>query len=415
MVGLGYIGLPTAALMASHGNEVVGMDIRKAVLDDIKRTGGPSEEPGLAKLVKGVLKDGSLRLSLKPEKADAFILCLPTPVNEDKTADLSYVVKATKSILPFIRKGNLVVLESTVPPGTTDKVVANLVSSKGLNPRRDVDIAHAPERVLPGKILDELVNVDRVMGGLTPRATERVRKLYSSYVRGKIMLTDATTAEFVKLIENSYRDVNIAFANELAILSDILGINVWEAIEIANHHPRVNIHRPGPGVGGHCIAVDPYFLVEIGEGRAELMSQARAINSHMPEFVVANAQKLLGTLRGKRIAVLGIAYKGNVGDPRESPALDIVKLLEAKGAEVSAHDPHVKHSPIKLSSLDDAVEGADLVIAVTDHREFQEMDPRKLSKLVKGKVVMDTRRMLDRKRWTAAGWKFVCLGDSKKR
>ena len=415
VVGLGYIGLPTAALMASHGNIVVGVDISKRAIEDIRRTGGPAEEPGLQKLVKGVLKDGSLRLSLKPEKSDAFILCLPTPVNEDKTADLSYVVAATKSILPFVKKGNLVVLESTVPPGTTEKVVAKLVKAKGLDPRKDVDLAHAPERVLPGKLLDELVNVDRVMGGLTDRATERVRKLYSSYVKGKIMLTDATTAEFVKLIENSYRDVNIAFANELAILSEMLAINVWEAIEIANHHPRVDIHRPGPGVGGHCIAVDPYFLVEIGEGRAELMAQARAINSHMPQHVVAKAERLLGRLKGKKVAVLGIAYKGNVGDPRESPALDVIQLLESKGAKWAAYDPHVKYSPLKLSALEAALKGADLTILITDHREFLELEPKELGNLVKGRLILDTRRMLDRAKWTSAGWRVVCLGDSKKR
>jgi UDP-N-acetyl-D-mannosaminuronic acid dehydrogenase len=413
VIGLGYIGLPTAALMARNGNEVVGVDTSKDALARIRKSGGPTEEPGLAKLVNKVLADGSLRLSGKPERADAFILCLPTPVNDDTTADLTYVEKATKSILPYVGKGNLVVLESTVPPGATEKVVGKLLAKAGLNPRTDVDVAHAPERVLPGKIMEELVNLDRVMGGLTPRATERVSKLYASFVKGKMMLTDATTAEFVKLIENSYRDVNIAFANELATLAELLGIDVWEAIGIANHHPRVNIHRPGPGVGGHCIAVDPYFLIEIAGGRAKLMAQARQTNSSMPAFVVARAEKMLGSLKGKRVAVLGIAYKGNVGDPRESPSLEVLAQLERRGAKCAAHDPYVTKTPVKLVSLDVAVKGADLVVIATDHRDYISLDPRRLGKLVKGKRILDTRHILDGGAWEKAGWEVAFLGNGK--
>jgi UDP-N-acetyl-D-mannosaminuronic acid dehydrogenase len=413
VIGLGYIGLPTAALLASHGNSVVGVDIDKKTIEGVRKNGGPSEEPGLAKLVKGVLADGDLKLSTKPERADAFILCLPTPVNEDRTADLAYVEKATASILPYVKRGDLVVLESTVPPGTTERLVGEMLKGRGLDPYEDVDVAHAPERVLPGKIIDELVNLDRVVGGLTDRATERVRSLYSSFVRGKIMSTDATTAEFVKLIENSYRDVNIAFANELAILCERLGIDVWEAVSIANHHPRVNIHRPGPGVGGHCIAVDPYFLVEISGGDAKLMSQARAVNSGMPAFVVRRLEGLLGRLKGKRIGILGMAYKGNVGDPRESPSLEIIELLEAKGAACRVHDPLVTRPPVKLSTLDETAKGADALILVTDHRDFARIDPEKMAKLARGKVVLDTRSFLDGGRWKAAGWAYHRLGDRK--
>ena len=261
------------------------------------------------------------------------------------------------------------------------------------------------------KLLHELVNLDRVMGGLTPRATERVKAFYSTFVKGKILATDATTAEFVKLIENSYRDVNIAFANELAILSEKLGINVWEAISIANHHPRVNIHNPGPGVGGHCIAVDPYFLVEIGHGKAELMEQARAINAHMPEFVVARAQEILGDLRGRIIAILGIAYKANVGDCRESPALDIIRILMGMGAKVMAHDPLVTNSPVPLNSLGEVLEGAELLILVTDHSDYLGLDPEVLK--VPERRILDTRHILDREKWEKAGWEFHLLGDRK--
>jgi UDP-N-acetyl-D-mannosaminuronic acid dehydrogenase len=411
VIGLGYIGLPTAAMFASNGHKVVGVDTDVDVLEDIKQRGAPSEEPGLPELVQEVITTGKLTLSPRPETSDVFIICLPTPVLEDKTPDLSFVEKGMEAILDVLKKGDMVILESTVPPGTTAVMLADMMKQVGLDPNEDIDLAFAPERVIPGNILEELRNLDRVMGGLTSRAAERARDLYKCFVKGEIFLTDATTAEFVKLVENSYRDVNIAFANELAILSKDFGVNVWEAIEIANKHPRVNIHRPGPGVGGHCIAVDPYFIIDRAGGKARILSTARVVNASMPDFVVDQVEQMLNGLSGKNIALLGIAYKGNVGDPRESPAIDIIKGLESRGARWKAHDPHVTDSPIDLTSLEDTLRHSDLVIITTDHQAFERLDPVELGKLVSQKKVFDTRNILDRTKWQNAGWVVSYIGD----
>jgi UDP-N-acetyl-D-mannosaminuronic acid dehydrogenase len=284
-----------------------------------------------------------------------------------------------------------------------------MIAQKGLDPRDDVDISFAPERVIPGNILHELKTLDRVIGGLTERAAERARALYATFVEGDILLTDATTAEFVKLVENSFRDVNIALANELAVLSRDLGIDIWEVIAIANRHPRVTIHRPGPGVGGHCIAVDPYFIIERSDGKARMLMKAREVNSSMPEHVVSLAESMIGNLNGRMVAVLGIAYKANVGDPRESPSLAVIRLLEERGAAWKAHDPYVKDSPVQISGLEESLQGANLVIITTDHEVFGELKPDELGQLVADKNILDTRNVLDRKAWADAGWHFTHL------
>lgn len=411
VIGLGYIGLPTAAILAKNGHQVLGMDVKPEVLDFVREKGAPREEPGLADLVLEVLENGSLRLASSAESSDVFILCLPTPINQDKTPDLGYVKKGMASILNVLKKGDMVILESTVPPGTTGGLVADIIREAGLE---DIDLAFAPERVIPGNILKEIQELDRVMGGLTSRASERARELYSCFVKGKIYLTDATTAEFVKLVENSYRDVNIAFANELARLAPELGIDIWEAIDIANKHPRVNIHTPGPGVGGHCIAVDPYFIIDkVGREKARFLSLARDVNSSMPLEVVDRLEQALGSLDGKKIAILGIAYKGNVGDPRESPALDVIRLLESRGAECHAHDPFVTDSPVPLLGLNEALEGSDAIVITTNHDAFGDMDPQSIGQVVSKKVIFDTRNIIDRKKWSNAGWKILILGSGK--
>jgi len=409
VIGLGYIGLPTAAILARNGHVVTGTDIDETLLDDIRQRGAPAEEPGLAELVMGVIDDGTLTLSTTAKEAETFILCLPTPIKNDKTADMSFVESGMDAILTVLKKGDMVILESTVPPGTTAGIVASKVESIGLDPLDDVDLAFAPERVIPGNILHELRSLDRVMGGLTEKAAERAKGLYSSFVTGDILLTDATTAEFVKLVENSYRDVNIAFANELATLAHNLDVDVWEAIGIANRHPRVNIHRPGPGVGGHCIAVDPYFIIEKANGMAKMLSSAREVNADMPARVVARIRNIVGELSGKTIAVLGLAYKGNVGDTRESPALDIITLLQKEGVVCKVHDPYVTRSPIELSGLEESVANADLVLVATDHKVFRDIDPSTLGSLVRTKTIFDTRNILDKQKWEEAGWSFSVL------
>ncbi len=413
VIGMGYIGLPTAAILAKNGHEVLGVDVKPEILEFILDKGAPPEEPGLAEFVMEVLENGSLKLASAPEKSDVFILCLPTPINADKSPDLSYVEKGMASILTVLQDGNMVILESTVPPGTTGGLVADLVKEKNL---QNIDLAVAPERVIPGNILNELQNLDRVMGGLTPQASERAKELYSCFVKGQIHITDATTAEFVKLVENSYRDVNIAFANELARLAPELGINIWEAIDIVNRHPRVNIHAPGPGVGGHCIAVDPYFIIDkVGVEKARFLSLARDVNSSMPQEVVSRLEQEMGTLAGKNIAILGTAYKANVGDPRESPAIDIIGLLKKAGAKTLAHDPFVKQSDseVPLNGLDETLKGADAIIVTTNHSAFEKIEPNYAGQLVAGKLIFDTKNIINPQVWKNAGWKVLILGSGK--
>ena len=413
VIGLGYIGLPTAAILANKGHNVAGMDVSPHVLEDIEKRGATPEEPGLAQLVLGELESGRLTLSDKPETADVFIICLPTPILPNKKADMSYVEKGVKSILPFLQKGNMVILESTVPPRTTSGLVAGMVRDIGLDPENDLDLAFAPERVIPGNILVELSTLDRVIGGLTPRAADRAKELYSCFVTGEMVITDSTTAEFVKLVENSYRDVNIAFANELAQLSYDFGIDVRDAIEIANRHPRVNILQPGPGVGGHCIAVDPYFIIDGAPEAARMLALARVINTEMPDLVVKTLKDMLGSLQNKTIAILGLAYKADVGDCRESPSLEVMRILESGGAKCKAHDPYVKNSGLELYDLAGAMEDADAVLVTTGHSDFKDIDPKMMLEKSRGNSILDTRRVLDRKTWAEAGWDFRYLGDGR--
>jgi len=414
IIGMGYIGLPTAAIFASKGHQVVGTDVNTELLEFIREKGAPPEEPGLSDIVLSALSNGSLTLMNSPQNADILILCLPTPITHEKKPDLSFVEKGMNSLLPILKKGDMIILESTVPPGTTAGLISNMVRKKGFDPVEDVDLVFAPERVIPGNILKEIQNLDRVMGGLTERASERARELYSCFVNGQIYLTDATTAEFVKLVENSYRDVNIAFANELAKFSPELGIDIWEAIDIANKHPRVNIHTPGPGVGGHCIAVDPYFIIDkVGKEKAQFLSLARSVNTSMPEEVVSILQKKLENLEGKKVSILGVAYKGNVGDSRESPSLDIIRLLDEKGTEIKVHDPFVENTTLNLMDLEEVVSDSEAVIITTNHDIFKNIEPDSIAQLVSQKFIFDTKNIIDRKKWVNAGWEVLILGSGK--
>jgi UDP-N-acetyl-D-mannosaminuronic acid dehydrogenase len=399
------------------------------------------QEPGLKTLVQAALKSGNLRVASKPEIADVFIIAVPTPLREgtgkqgskgaegnvalQKKANLDYVIAAAESIVPYLRPGNLVVLESTVPPRTTVEVLVPILERSGLGVSRCEEnyspqhpgttesllyVAYCPERVLPGRILEELVHNNRVIGGVDRTSAEMAKELYASFVEGEIFLTDATTAELVKLMENSYRDVNIALANEFALVAEQLGINVWEAIELANRHPRVNILKPGPGVGGHCIAVDPWFIVQVAPEVTSLIQTARRVNDSMPLHVVELVKRALAEHktgdRGQetvdktpssvsrpqsaRIACLGLAYKARVDDIRESPAIKVVELLRAEGFQVRAYDPHVQMGkvPEQVDSLEAALDGADVVVILTDHPEFRELELR-------GYVIVDTRNVLD--------------------
>lgn len=416
VVGLGYIGLPTASMFASNGFQVIGVDVNPTIVDIINRGQIHIQEPGLKTVVAAAIGSGNLKASLTPSKADVFILAVPTPFTGAKKPDLSYVESATRSILPFVEKGNLVILESTSPPGTTQDVVARILMEAGFDVAGgEVHVAHCPERVLPGRILKELVGNDRIIGGITRASAEMARDLYASFVEGAIHLTDATTAEMVKLMENTFRDVNIALANELALMAEKAGISAWEVIRLANLHPRVNLHRPGPGVGGHCISVDPWFLIDSFPAIANLARQARNTNDQMPLLVAERTLGLLEGISDPRVAVLGLAYKGNVDDVRESPANEIVEVLLRRGVEVRSYDPHVREWTHDLLSLEATLGGADLVLLLTDHAEFKYLNPASLGSLLRRRVVFDTRSFLDLALWQEAGFETHLLGQGSAR
>ncbi len=349
VLGMGYIGLPTASTFAANGVQVLGVDILPNVIETLKKGDIHIHEPGLREQFQSALRTGRLTFATAPETADAYIIAVPTPFHEGeygelndvkfKKADMRAVISAAESIVPHLRKGSLVVLESTSPPRTTVDLVRPILERTGLKAGVDFHLAYSPERVLPGQILRELIENARVIGGVTPESASAGRDLYATFVKGQIILTDATTAEMVKLMENTTRDVNIALANEFSRLAERFGVDVWEAISIASLHPRVKILSPGPGVGGHCISVDPWFLVESAPDITPLIYNARNVNDGQPHFVVDLVRKALGSLQGKRIAALGLAYKPDVDDLRESPAAEVVHLLQKEGALVKAFEP----------------------------------------------------------------------------
>jgi UDP-N-acetyl-D-mannosaminuronic acid dehydrogenase len=414
VVGLGYIGLPTAVMFAQAGLDVVGTDVNRQLIDNLRNGKHQIWEPGLGELLAQAMTSGKLRVEHAPESAEAFLLCVPTPVAPGLKADLSYVEAATRSVVPYLRAENLIVLESTVPPGATDVVVANIVREAGWDPNVNLHLAHCPERVLPGNIVHELVYNSRCVGGMTEAAAILAKELYASFVKGPLIVTDSRTAEISKLMENTYRDVNIALANEFARICAKTGINVWEAIRLANEHPRVNILRPGPGVGGHCIAVDPYFIIEQCPEEARIISLAREINSSMPEYVLDLVSAQLGASPAGKVSVLGLAYKANSDDLRESPAIEITKALIERGYRVQAFEPMVRpqHS-WQVNSLEECVTESSILVVLTDHEQFKTITPAMVKPLMRDLAVVDTRALWDRSEWVAAGFDFVTLGDGK--
>jgi UDP-N-acetyl-D-mannosaminuronic acid dehydrogenase len=405
VVGLGYIGLPTAAVFAENGLEVLGVDVNPAVIASINAGRPHFGEPNLDALVRRVVEGGKLRAGLEIAPADAFIIAVPTPLRghgASATPDVSYVENAARAVAPVLAAGNLVILESTSPVGTTERMAAilaelrpDLTFPQQKGEMAEIQVAHCPERVLPGRILEEVVNNPRVIGGMTRRCAQRALALYRMVVRGECRVTTARTAELAKLTENAYRDVNIAFANELSFICDKLKINVWDLIAMANLHPRVNILSPGPGVGGHCIAVDPWFIVATNPDEAKLIRAAREINDAKPDYVVAKVRERAAALKRPVIACLGLAYKKDVDDLRESPAVEIVrKLAEAKLGELLVVEPHIGRLPAELSGLglelhdfDAALEQANLVLLLVDHQGFLQVD----RDVLKDKFVIDTR------------------------
>jgi len=391
VIGLGYIGLPTASFLGTKGYQVTGVDVSPSVVDTINQGKIHIVEPDLDILVKSAVNSGQLKASLEPVAADIFIIAVPTPFKDDHQPDLSYVETATKMIAPLIRPGNLVILESTSPVGTTDRV-AELLAEAGHNTHDDIYVAHCPERVLPGRILIELVQNDRIVGGINAKSTEVAVEFYQAFVSGEVLGTSARTAELSKLTENAFRDVNIAFANELSMICEKEKIDTWELISLANRHPRVNILQPGPGVGGHCIAVDPWFIIARAGESARLIKTAREVNDAKPNWVLGKVQEKAQRFKNPTIACLGLAFKADVDDCRESPALDIVRrLIEQNIAEVIICEPNLQsHSEFELVSLEQAVSKADIILLLVDHKPFKVMTAAQLS----DKVVIDTRGII---------------------
>lgn len=391
VLGLGYIGLPTASVLATKGFHVFGTDVRREVVETINQGKIHIEEPDLDILVRSAVNSGQLKAGHEPTPADVFIICVPTPVRSDHSPDLSYIEQACQAIRPHVQAGNLIILESTSPPKTTEQIVVPMAVGDGLTVGTDVFVAHCPERVLPGRILLEVVQNDRVVGGITPNCTARARSFYEAFVSGEVLSTSAVAAEITKLVENSYRDVNIAFANELSILCERLGVDPWEVIELANRHPRVDILSPGPGVGGHCISVDPWFLVHADPDTTRLIRMARDVNDHKPIHVVGHIAQLASQFAAPRIGCLGLTYKADVDDLRESPSLDIVRMLRQKNVgEVLACDPYISPSrfdEFPLHALSEVLETCQVVALLTDHRQFRNV-PRRI---LQEKVIVDTR------------------------
>ena len=395
VIGLGYIGLPLASVLATRGLKVTGVDIKPLVLETLRRGEIHIVEPDLDALVHAAVGSGNMTLSEKPVSSDVFVICVPTPFKEGYKADLSYVEKAAESILPVLKPGNTVILESTVPPGTTRDVLAPILKKSGLKIGETLFIAYCPERVLPGKILDELVDNERVVGGVDPASTQKAVALYKTFVNAALYETDCTTAEMVKLSENSYRDANIAFANELSLICDQMGLDAWEVIRLANKHPRVKILSPGPGVGGHCIAVDPWFIVEKAGPLARVIRVAREVNDSMPEAVAKKVGKALNGKKPATIACLGLSYKADIDDVRESPAVEVVKLLAKKGHTVRCHDPLAKsHNGYQIMALEDCLKNADCAVILVDHKIYKELDWRSHLSLMAAPLIIDTRGII---------------------
>ncbi len=427
VLGLGYIGLPTASTFATHGLRVIGVDTNQQVIETLQSGNIHIQEPGLRTVVESALHSSNLTVSLQPEEADAFLIAVPTPFYEDsfgeyqgmryRLADMRAVTSATEAILPYLRKGNLVILESTSPPRTTVDLVRPILERSGMKAGVDFYLCYSPERVLPGQILRELIENARVVGGVTPESAEAGCALYATFVKGEIIATDATTAEMVKLMENTTRDINIAIANEFARLAEKFGVDVWEAIRLANRHPRINILNPGPGVGGHCISVDPWFFVEAAPELTSLIYQARQVNDGQPQFVLEKIKQVLGPLHGRKIAALGLAYKPDVDDLRESPAIEVVHLLQQEGVQIKAWEPFKPDANLNgipmAASLESAIEDAEALILLVKHTAFTKLNPNEISSTTTARVVIDCVHGWDDDQWKDAGFNILRLGVSR--
>lgn len=407
VIGLGYIGLPTAVIFANSGMDVHGVDVNPNVIDMIRSRRIHLHEPGLLKALEHVIDSGVFTVSMRPEEADAFIIAVPTPIGPGKTADLSQVVKAAEMLVPILKEGDLVVLESTVPPKTVESILLPVLKQTNLAIGEQLFVCYSPERVMPGRLFHELKYNDRIIGGITPLSAQKCAELYERIVEGTIHITDAITAEMVKLMENTYRDVNIAFANELARIAEEIGFDVWEAIQLANSHPRVHIHLPGPGVGGHCIAVDPWFIFEKAPKASRLIELSRIMNDNVPQLVSNRIREMVSNVHKPVITLLGVAFKGDIDDIRESPSLVVMNELRKNGYQLKIYDPYVKQDMTdKVPTLLEAVTGSDCIVMLTDHTIFKDIDFDMVGRLMRSRRIIDTRNLVDLNRLRLSG--FLC-------
>lgn len=415
IVGLGYIGLPTALMFATNGHRVHGVDVNEHVITQLNEGKVTIEEPGLEEKLQEAIQAGTFQASTKPVTSDVYILAVPSPITPDKKADFTFIQSAAASIVPVLKKGDLVILESTVPPQTVQDIVLPELQASNLVMGKEVSVSHSPERVIPGRVFEELITNDRIIGGIDQNSAERTAELYRSFVTGKMHLTDATTAELVKVMENTYRDVNIALANELAKVSAHIGVDVWEAIRLANYHPRVQLHQPGPGVGGHCIAVDPWFLVALEGVNTPLIETARKTNDDMPHYTAMLTREKVGQGKQLKVAVLGLAFKGNIDDMRESPSLDVIHYMKELGLNVMAYDPHIKSNqiPEQTQQIEEALQGAEAVVILTNHQQFEALDPSFVRSHVHTPLIIDAKNCLPHEKWRSEGFEVTVLGNEK--
>lgn len=389
IMGQGYIGLPTAALFTRNHCEVVGVDVNEKIVNNLNKGIIHIEEPGISDIIKNAVKNNVYTASLTPQKADAFIITVPTPyIVENYSCDLSYVISACESIIPYLEKENIVIIESTIAPMSTDETIKPIFEKAGFTIGEDLYLAHCPERVLPGKIIEELIHNDRIIGGVTKKCAIKASEVYGQFVEGDLMLTEAKTAELSKCMENTFRDVNIALANELAKICSEIGVNALDVIKMANKHPRVNLHSPGPGVGGHCLAIDPYFIYAKAPETAKIIKLARDTNNSMPDFVCEHVKRIIS--KGK-ISILGVSYKGNTGDDRESPAYEIISKL-SNDYEIVIHDPHLNNP--NFVSFNESIENSDLILILCDHNEFKHLDYELIENKMSNPVIFDTKNII---------------------
>jgi len=411
VIGLGYIGFPTACILASNGYNVLGIDINEEIVTKLNSGKVHIEGLEMEEVFLNVFSNGKLKVSRNLERSDVFIISVPTPLNQKNKADLSYVISAADKVKDYIDKGNLIILESTSPPGTTRKVIGSMIlENTGLKAGEDYYLAFCPERVLPGKIMYELINNDRIIGGINKKSAEKAKEIYSSFVKGRTLLTDLETAEITKLAENTYRDVNIAFSNELALICNDYNINVWDVIKLANKHPRVNILSPGPGVGGHCIPIDPWFILNNVNRKNTLIEKCRDINNSLPNIISKKIMEIARDKKDPKVTLLGASYKENIGDTRESPTKVIYKNLAKEKVNISVYDPLSANFEYPLSSsLKDSLKDSDLLVLLVGHKIFKKINLKHVSTLMRTKNIFDTRNFFKKDEAIRYGFKYCII------